>query len=324
MVLPIGDRPNPLGVPWGTYAVIALNVIVFVALTLPLATTPADLSDPRAVEYLRIVGPHPRARGDQQDHLTGYDLFVLDWGFRSGAPSLPTLVASMFLHAGALHLFGNMLFLWIYGDNVEHRLGPLRFVFAYVGTGAVATLTHAVVASDSVLPMIGASGAVSGMLGFYFVWFPRNVVRLMWLLPPFLFRVFEVPARLVLGLYLVLDNLIPSLLTDAAGGVAYAAHLGGFAAGVALAWGADRGGRPVRGAAGETLATLRQRVRRLPPGRERAETHLRIGDLLLHELGQPVAAHQHYVAALAGTRDATVAREARRGVAQVQTALSRG
>jgi len=321
MVLPIGDRPNPPGVPWGTQALIALNVAVFVLLVVPLASTPADPADPRVAEYLRLVVRHAGGAGSLPGQLTAYDLFVLDWGFRSGAPSLRTLVTAMFLHAGALHLFGNMLFLWIYGDNVEHRLGTVRFVLAYLGTGVVATLTHALVASGSTLPMIGASGAVSGVLGCYFVWFPRNVVRLMWLLPPFLFRVFEVPARVVLGLYLVLDNLLPSLSTGAVGGVAYAAHLGGFAAGVALAWAADRGGRPARDAVGETLRALQRRVWALPPGCERAGLHVRIGDLLLHE-GEPEAAFRHYRAALDGTRDAEVVRQARRGVAEVQALLA--
>ena len=323
MVIPIGDRPNPRGVPWVTHALIAVNVAVFALLTLPLATIPADLADPRAAEYLRIVGERAGPLAHLQGRLTAYDLFVFDWGFRAGVPSLRTLLASMFLHAGALHLFGNMLFLWIYGDNVEHRLGAVWFVGAYLCTGAAATLTHAAVASDAALPMIGASGAISGVLGFYFVWFPRNVVRLMWLLPPLLFRVFEVPARVVLALYLVLDNLLPSLLTDAAGGVAYTAHLGGFATGVVLAWAADRGGRPARAEDGTTLATLRHRLRTLPAGRERAELHVRIGDLLLHELEEPVSAYQHYRAALEGTRDADVMAAARRGVAEVQAVLGR-
>ena len=105
----------------------------------------------------------------------------------------------MFLHAGFLHLFGNMLFLWIYGDNVEHRLGHVPYLFWYLATGVAATLFHMLGASGSQIPLVGASGAISGMLGFYFVWFPRNQVRLLWLLPPFVMQVFEVPARLVLG-----------------------------------------------------------------------------------------------------------------------------
>ena len=90
--------------------------------------------------------------------------------------------------AGFLHLFGNMLFLWIYGDNVEHRLGQVRYLLWYLATGIAATLFHTLRASHSDIPLVGASGAISGVLGFYFVWFPRNHVRLLWLLPPFLMQ----------------------------------------------------------------------------------------------------------------------------------------
>ena len=89
-------------------------------------------------------------------------------------------------------------------------------------------------------PLVGASGAISGILGFYFVWFPRNRVRLLWLLPPFLMQVFEVPARIVLGIYLVLDNLLPYLIVSGDAGVAHGAHIGGFLAGLAAAWVMDR------------------------------------------------------------------------------------
>ena len=88
--------------------------------------------------------------------------------------------------------------------------------------------------------MIGASGAISGVLGFYFVFFPRNLVRLLWIFPPFLYRVFTVPARIVLGLYLVFDNLLPYLLTSSDIGVAHGAHIGGFIAGLAWAWAIER------------------------------------------------------------------------------------
>jgi hypothetical protein len=91
-------------------------------------------------------------------------------------------------------------------------------------------------ASHSEIPLVGASGAISGVLGFYFIWFPRNSVRLLWLLPPFLMQTFDVPARLVLGMYLVLDNLLPYLVTSGETGVAHGAHIGGFLAGLAAAW----------------------------------------------------------------------------------------
>jgi membrane associated rhomboid family serine protease len=160
---------------------------------------------------------------------------VFKHGFRPGAPSLADLLLSMFLHGGLLHLAGNMLFLWIYGDNVEHRLGPARFVLWYLATGAAATLFHAVFFLSSDIPLVGASGAISGVLGFYFIWFPKNTVRMLFFLPPFLWHVFEIPARIVLLIYLVIDNVLPFIFAGA-GGVAHGAHIGGFIAGAGAAW----------------------------------------------------------------------------------------
>ena len=176
----------------------------------------------------------------------------------------------MFLHSGFFHLAGNMLFLWIYGDNVEHRLGPVWYLVAYLVTGAAATSVHAAFNSSSLLPMVGASGAISGVLGFYFIWFPHNRVRLWVVLFPFFMNVVHWPARLVLGIYLFMDNVLPFLATLGveAGGVAYGAHIGGFIGGLGWAWIAGRrqlAGRPAeyrpeRGqqeaSPGEAVATL--------------------------------------------------------------------
>ena len=131
--------------------------------------------------------------------VSAYDLVVFAYGFRPADLNLSALVTSMFLHGGFMHLAGNMLFLWIYGDNVEHRLGRWRYLAAYLGTGTLATLSHAVLNLDSALPMVGASGAISGVLGLYFIWFPRNRVRLWIMLFPFFMNVVYAPARLVLG-----------------------------------------------------------------------------------------------------------------------------
>jgi hypothetical protein len=131
-----------------------------------------------------------------------------------------------------------MLFLWIYGDNVEHRLGRLPFLFWYLVTGVAATLAFALFAGGSLVPLVGASGAISGVLGFYFLWFPRNTVRVFVFLFPFFMNVIAIPARIVLGIYLVVDNFLPFLFTQGAGGggVAYGAHIGGFVAGLGVAW----------------------------------------------------------------------------------------
>jgi membrane associated rhomboid family serine protease len=263
MVLPIGDAPNPRGVPVLTYLLIAANVAVYVLVTLPLGALRPSPDDPLLAEYVQAMSRALEGRASLRQllqHVSQYDLFVFAHGFRPVEPSLASAFTSMFLHGGFLHLFGNMLFLWIYGDNVEHRLGRLGYLVGYLGTGFAATAMQSLAVPDSSVPMIGASGAISGVLGFYFLWFPRNRVRLLWLLPPFVMDVFEIPARIVLGLYLILDNLLPFLVVRSATGVAHGAHIGGFVAGVAAAWllarrevvarPAEYGRRPSNGAAG--------------------------------------------------------------------------
>ena len=245
MFLPLGDEPNPRGVPVVTYALIGVNVAVFLFVTLPLGAVRPAFDDPALMEYLRAVGPELGGRMALERLLlqvSAYDLVVFSYGFRPADPDVLALLTSMFLHGGFMHLAGNMLFLWIYGDNVEHRLGPARYLAAYLGTGMLATLSHAVLDLGSVLPMVGASGAISGVLGFYFIWFPRNRVRLWIMLFPIFMQVVYAPARLVLGMYLIVDNLLPFLVTRGAGGggVAYGAHVGGFVGGLAYAWWSSR------------------------------------------------------------------------------------
>lgn len=239
MFLPIGDHPNARGVPLVTLTLIAVNVAVYLLVTLPLSAEAPALSDPLLREYAQFLARHlpsqvPLATALSQ--VSAYDLVLFKYGFRPDAPGVLALFSSMFLHAGLLHLAGNMLFLWIYGDNVEHRLGALRFLFWYLMTGVAAALFQAFLGFGPPLPMVGASGAISGVLGFYFLWFPHHSVRVFILLFPFYIGTVMLPARLVLGIYLVLDNLLPFLLAPA-GGVAHGAHIGGFVAGlVAAAW----------------------------------------------------------------------------------------
>ena len=245
MILPLGDEPNPRGVPVVTYALITANCAVYLFLTLPLSTVRPDLSDPALAEYLRVIVesiPQQVSVSELLQHVSVYDLLVFDYGFRPAEPSPFALLTSMFLHSGFLHLAGNMLFLWIYGDNVEHQLGRAWFLLAYLATGIAATLFHTAFDTGSALPLVGASGAISGVLGFYFLWFPRNRVRLWVVFFPFFMNVIYAPARLVLGVYLVLDNLFPFVLTRGleGGGVAYGAHIGGFLTGLGAAWAVNR------------------------------------------------------------------------------------
>jgi membrane associated rhomboid family serine protease len=247
MILPLGDEPNPSSVPVVTYALILVNCAAYLFVTLPLSFVGPEPGDPVVLDYLNALEQamsrrlSPRAVDAIVGGLSQYDLFVFQWGFRPVAPRTVNLLTAMFLHAGFFHLAGNMLFLWIYGDNVEHRLGRSRYLAAYLGTGVAATLFHLVVAGSSPLPLLGASGAISGVLGFYFVWFPRNRVRLWVMLFPFFMNVVYAPARWVLGFYLIADNILPLLATSGTGGgVAYGAHIGGFLGGVVVAWAANR------------------------------------------------------------------------------------
>ena len=143
------------------------------------------------------------------------------------------VVTSQFLHADWLHLIFNMLFLWVFGNNIEDRLGRLRFLPFYLLCGALAGLSQAFADPDSAVPLIGASGAISGILGAYLVLYPR--VRVWTVVMPLFFLPFKIPAWLWLAIYFALQFLyLGDSATSGGGGVAYLAHIGGFVAGAAL------------------------------------------------------------------------------------------
>ena len=143
------------------------------------------------------------------------------------------LVTSQFLHADVLHLAFNMLFLWVFGNNIEDRLGRLRFLPFFLICGALAGLAQALVDPSSTIPLIGASGAISGVLGAYLVLYPR--VRIWTVVLPFFFLPFRLPAWIWLAVYLALQLIyLGGSATAGGGGVAYMAHIGGFAAGALL------------------------------------------------------------------------------------------
>lgn len=228
MFLPLRDSPNPTGyTPWVSYALIAANTLVFLLVALPLKLQALDPA--AAAAFLQNLPGGVDAR-----MLSAYDLFVFEHGYKPGAPALDDLLSSLFLHSGIMHLFGNMLFLWIYGDNVEHRLGRFTYFVCYLLCGAAATLAFALFAGSSMSPLIGASGAISGVLGFYFLFFPKNRVNLAVVLFPFFYQTFWLPARVILGAYVLIDNLLPVVIGSTSN-VAYGAHLGGFFAGLGLA-----------------------------------------------------------------------------------------
>jgi|SRR5579872_379054 len=151
--------------------------------------------------------------------------------------SLPTLVTSQFLHAGWMHIIGNMLYLWIFGDNVEDRLGHVRYLFFYLGAGAVAAILQVLFNPFSAVPMLGASGAIAGVMGAYFVLYPQSRVLTAIFIVIF-FDVVEIPAVFFLGIWFLMQLLsgVGSLgVSNAAGGgTAFWAHVGGFVFGAAV------------------------------------------------------------------------------------------
>jgi membrane associated rhomboid family serine protease len=206
--LPIGDEPNVRHrPPWANYALILANVVVF-------------------------VGAQAAARGG-----AGYDAMVERYAYVPAAPNVLTLFTSMFMHGGLMHLVGNMLYLWIFGDNVETKLGSVGYLAAYLASGVVATAAFGVFNANSAVPLLGASGAISGVQGIYFLLFPRNRVRLLvWF---YYVTVVHVKARWIIAFWFVLNDIVvPYVIRGGALGdnVAHAAHLGGFAAGLVVAF----------------------------------------------------------------------------------------
>jgi membrane associated rhomboid family serine protease len=146
------------------------------------------------------------------------------------APEL-TLITSMFMHGGFMHLIGNMLYLWIFADNIEDELGPVKFICFYLLSGIAAALTQVFLNTESTIPMIGASGAIGGVLGAYIVNHPK--AKVIVLIPlGFFSQIVKIPALYVLGFWFILQFINSSLSSSEGGGVAYGAHIGGFIFGV--------------------------------------------------------------------------------------------
>ncbi|NPD15300.1 rhomboid family intramembrane serine protease [Xinfangfangia sp. D13-10-4-6] len=214
-MFPIRDH-NPSGrVPFVTFALIAVNVVTF------LAYYPAA-SELWLARFYYTWGVIPA------------DM----WAFDSAA----TWISHMFIHAGWMHLAGNMLFLWIFGDNLESEMGHAGFLLFYLLAGAAAAIGQALPDPGSAVPMVGASGAIAGVMGGYLLLYPRAQVDVLLIVVIF-FRVFTLPAWLVLGLWFAIQ--IFSGVAVPGDGVAYLAHAGGFVAGLILTlplW-LRRGGR---------------------------------------------------------------------------------
>lgn len=239
MVMPIGDMARTRIVPYVNYLLIAVNIAVFAlqstrpeAFTVAYAATPFEITHGKDLDEPIILQGAATELEPQGPDRIAHDRVVIPqqavpfpiWG---------TLLTSMFLHGGFLHLAGNMLYLWIFGDNVEEVLGSGRYLLTYLACGLAASLANILIAPNSLIPTLGASGAIAGVMGMYLVWFPRNQVRVL-----VLRFITVMPAVLVIGLWLLMQ-LFLGYRTFAqmgeSGGVAYAAHLGGAVAGIAFA-----------------------------------------------------------------------------------------
>lgn len=205
-MFPIGDENHEIGItPVVTWGLIGVNILAWV--------------------YELMQGP-------------ALDRFIMNWGavpaYITSGEHLSTLITSMFLHGGWAHIFGNMLFLWVFGDNVEDRLGHGRFLIFYLVTGLLASGAHIALDPSSTIPSVGASGAISGVLGAYIVMFRSNRVRVL-----LGYFVVAVPAWMMIGFWAAqqfFSTWMSVVRTEQTGGIAYAAHAGGFLAGVILAF----------------------------------------------------------------------------------------
>jgi membrane associated rhomboid family serine protease len=238
-VFPLKDDIPTRRFPVLTVAIIAINVVAFFLFQgAELSFGGAAVDEENAVEYGAI--PYEITHPGEQCVAVG-DGSALRCGAGEGlglAPTWLTVLTSMFMHGGLLHIAGNMLFLWIFGNNIEDSMGRLRFVAFYLLGGAVAVLAQTAIDPSSPVPTIGASGAVAAVLGAYALLYPRaRVVTLVFIV--FIFTVIELPALLVLGLWFLLQLFSASAelaapIEGAGGGVAYFAHIGGFVFGLLL------------------------------------------------------------------------------------------
>jgi membrane associated rhomboid family serine protease len=226
VLFPISDDDRHLMHPaWVTIGLVVVNVVLFLwqqlnpEFTNGWSVVPYEIT--HGVDINETIGIRT-PQGVQGLTLTA-----------GPSPIYLTIFSAMFMHGGWMHLGGNLLYLWIFGDNVEHRFGSLKFLAFYLFSGIVATIAQIAMNPDGVIPNLGASGAISGVLGAYLVLFPRNRVNAV-----FFFFIVSLPAVLVLGMWGLMQFVQGagslSTIGRQTGGVAYAAHIGGFIAGVVM------------------------------------------------------------------------------------------
>ncbi|GBE42852.1 rhomboid family protein [bacterium BMS3Bbin10] len=214
-MFPISDDNPSRVTPVVTWGLIAASVLVF------LWQASLDSAAGEAAVY---------ALGMIPARLFGFSQLSADIAI---VPAWATIFTSMFMHGGWMHLGGNMLFLWIFGDNVEDAMGHFRFAVFYLICGAAAALTQGLLNTQSVIPMVGASGAISGVLGAYLLLYPRATVRVLLFLG-IIFWIAHVPAMFVLGVWFLGQLVSAATAPPDVPGVAFWAHVGGFVAGMVL------------------------------------------------------------------------------------------
>ncbi len=225
-MFPMGDDNSDRRIqPIVNYAIIGVNVLVFLilqqfgnndAFTNAFALVPKEITTGVDLSGVQVIR-------DSVGHTGQIMLFA------SPLPVYFNFLSSMFMHGDIMHIGGNMLFLWIFGDNIENLIGHFRYVVFYLICGFAAAAGQIIMGPDSVIPMIGASGAISGILGGYLLMFPNRSVRAL------LFNMLTtVPAFVAIGVWIVYQAVLGFLSPSGGGGVAYAAHIGGFLAGLVL------------------------------------------------------------------------------------------
>ncbi len=226
-MFPIGDDNSDRTItPYVNYALIGINILVFLLLqrigsndefTYAFSLVPKEITSGVDLSGLiNVLNANGKVIGQIPQYSTPLGVYF-------------NFLSSMFMHGGFMHLFGNMLFLWVFGDNLENLLGHIRYAAFYIVCGFAAAVAQIVMDTDSVIPMLGASGAISGVLGGYILLFPQRRVRAI------IFNFLtEVPAYIAVGIWIVYQIVVGYFSSAESGGVAYAAHIGGFFAGLVL------------------------------------------------------------------------------------------
>lgn len=235
-MIPLRDNIPSRTTPWVNYGVIAVCSLVFLqqyltgldspTLVEKYGMIPARVSHPDAPVMVKDIRQTPVGPVEQ-----------LRPAAKSPIPPLLTMLTCIFLHGGWFHIIGNMWFLFVFGDNVEDRLGHVGYLIFYLGCGVMASLSHFWSSPESTVPTIGASGAIAGVMGAYLVFYPK--AKVLSLIPIFiLFYFIVLPAPIFLGIWFLIQLLEGTTVTDvASGGVAWWAHIGGFVIGGAVAGG---------------------------------------------------------------------------------------